>query len=196
MKTTTKKKTAPEGSADTSSFEPVTLATMNDFATITGSSGKVYRASNLLTEMNTRQKNACRDAVRPVLPIIIMLAAEMKRLAVDAAAQLKDQEAADSLDALNSVSNAELVELFGKIDLSAVFNALLMEDLDLRLLACLYLPEDMRTFHPESVDERMKDLEDITYYEKFQAFRRFFSSNFSFSPGSSRGFIQSMMTTN
>jgi len=147
-------------------------------AMIRGASGREYHATNLLTEMTTAQKNAARDAMAPIQPTLI------------SAIHLLQSSLDDTMEI--DIELRDIVKHLKGVDFGELFNQLVFEDLDLRLLAILYLPEDQRWFRPEAVDDRMKDLEELTYYEKFQAFKSFFSSNWSFSPTISQGFIHAV----
>lgn len=148
--------------------------------TIIGTSGTRYTATNLLTELTTRQKNAARDCIASVLPTLLLV--------------LKAVQVQLATDGNVGIPPALVQELIRGIDLEAVFNAMLHEDLDLRLIAVLYLPESDRVFRKEDVDNRMDDLMDLSYGEKFGAFKAFFTMNSLFSPSTSDGFMQAMLT--
>ena len=149
-------------------------------ATVMGTSGQVYRATDLL-KVTTRQKNAARDCVAAVLPsVLITLQAVQESLVT-------------SSDGTIQLDNSVVQQMIRSLDIEAVFNALVMDDADLKLLAILYLPEG-EAYHADSVDARADDLMDLSYGEKFEAFKGFFSLNGAISPTTTHGFLQSVMT--
>lgn len=161
---------------------------LETFPVLVGTSGRQYRGVNLLTELGTRQKNAARDCIAPVLPLV--LAAMLK------AQGIIKENGIDGLDNERFIVS-QLVALLAEADIEAVFNAMVHDDLDLRLLAVICLPVDDRTFRSEDVEARVEDLMDIPYDKKFEVFRSFFSSSgrsfLNTSPGSTS--MPTMMTT-
>ena len=176
---TTKKRTRKSGNEQLAEMRPADLSVP---ATITGTSGTVYRATDLLTEWTTRQQNDAAACLEPVIPVIHGLLRSWQ----------EGFRADDGAD-LEAIGKVEFAAVLQQIDLVDVFNDLVLNQLDIRLLAILFLPEGARAYHAETVENRMEDFLDLTTAEKFEAFKRFFTSAFSSSPAAFLGASQKML---
>lgn len=162
--------------ASPQSLHEPTLALIHDFPTIVGTSGNIYRAVNLVTEMTSAHKRYLRECIEPIHPLLI----HTSKLLLGQVTNGADIE----------FSREDLVSAALGMNLQQGFAALMEDELDYRLVAALYLPENDRKFRAEDVEARIADLDELEYEIVFEAFKRFFTANWSCSQYTFLGFIR------